>query len=197
MRTFETTVYTFDELSDEAKQKALDNNRDINIYDEWYDGVYEMFTTGSAMLGIGIDKIYFSGFCSQGDGACFEGSYSYRAGWRDLIKSEFGGELEKVFIEHGEKLQAIQSPYFYKLSATVKQSGHYMHSGCTDVNVTADDDAYSSGDFEQDIKDELRNFMDSIYQWLEKEHDCLMTDETVKEGILASDLEFTIEGDNV
>lgn len=42
MRTFTTTttVYTFDELSDDAKQKALEDNSEINVeYWEWWDSI--------------------------------------------------------------------------------------------------------------------------------------------------------------
>lgn len=37
MRTFKTTVYTFNELSDEAKEKAIVAQQNINIDDEWWD----------------------------------------------------------------------------------------------------------------------------------------------------------------
>jgi len=42
MRTFTTThtVYKFDELSDEAKQKALENLAYTNVDFDWWDSVY-------------------------------------------------------------------------------------------------------------------------------------------------------------
>jgi hypothetical protein len=43
MRKFTTehTVYNFDELSDEAKQKALEKLYDINVEFDWWDMTYE------------------------------------------------------------------------------------------------------------------------------------------------------------
>lgn len=43
MRTIETTVYTFDELSDSAKQKALDADRDRDVDHNWWEFTYEDF----------------------------------------------------------------------------------------------------------------------------------------------------------
>lgn len=37
----EYTVYNFDELTEEAKQKALGNLADINVDYEWWDYIYE------------------------------------------------------------------------------------------------------------------------------------------------------------
>ena len=37
----ETKVYPFDELSDEAKEKAIGGLRDINVDNEWWDSIYE------------------------------------------------------------------------------------------------------------------------------------------------------------
>ena len=41
MRIKETKVYKFDELSEKAKEKALNELYDINIGYEWWDGVYD------------------------------------------------------------------------------------------------------------------------------------------------------------
>jgi hypothetical protein len=41
MRTLEITAYTFDELSETAKEVALYNNRDINTNYDWYQYTYD------------------------------------------------------------------------------------------------------------------------------------------------------------
>ena len=41
MRTLEITAYTFDELSETAKEVALYNNRDINTCHDWWDWTYQ------------------------------------------------------------------------------------------------------------------------------------------------------------
>lgn len=41
-RTMETILYTFEELSDEAQQKAIDGARDWNVSDmDWWDCTYD------------------------------------------------------------------------------------------------------------------------------------------------------------
>src|SRR5690606_33296995 len=121
-RVMETTVYTFDELSDKAKEKARDWYRDGQLDYDWWDSVYEMAQTAGWILGIEMDHktknvpaIYFSGFSSQGDGACFEGTYKYKAGWRKALKAEFGGESLPALLDIGFSLQATQKRAFYKL----------------------------------------------------------------------------------
>jgi len=51
MKTLTITVYDFDELSDNAKEKALQELRNINIEHEWYDGIYE----DAANIGLKIE----------------------------------------------------------------------------------------------------------------------------------------------
>ena len=41
MRTIQTTVYSFNELSEAAQQKAIEKLSDINVDQDWWDSVYE------------------------------------------------------------------------------------------------------------------------------------------------------------
>jgi hypothetical protein len=41
MRTLEITAYTFDELSETAKEVAIYNNRDINTCHNWWEWTYQ------------------------------------------------------------------------------------------------------------------------------------------------------------
>jgi len=193
MQAYADETYTFDELSESAKEAAREWWRQTYPDYEWWDYVFDMAKAAGECLGIDVDRIYFSGFGGQGDGACFEGTYSYNKGWRKALKKEFGGEqlaeLEKI----GSALQAVQSSAFYKLSANVRQSGHYMHSGCTYINVDHED-RHATDDEDEGIQEALRDFMDWIYRRLEAEFDWIMSDEQVDEAILANGYEFTEDG---
>lgn len=72
MRTKELTVYSYSELSETAKEKArnwyIENCCDY----EWYDFILEDWKEKLAEIGFTNAKIYFTGFWSQGDGACFD-----------------------------------------------------------------------------------------------------------------------------
>lgn len=193
MLTNDAKLYTFDELDDSAKEAARDWWRQRGLGYGWWDGVFDLVKDAGECLGIDIDQIYFSGFWSQGDGACFEGTYSYRKGWRAALKQKFGGDLLTELEKIGFALQAAQAPAFYKLSASVSQNGRYMHSGCTYISVDHAD-RYATDDEDEGIKEALRDFMDWIYCRLEAEFDWLMSDEQVDEALIANSYEFTEDG---
>lgn len=215
-RTIETPVFMFDQLSDEAKTRALDKNREYNIDHEWWDAVYEDADMMAAIMGINIDKkgnrgsspsICFSGFSSQGDGASFEGEYSYKKGAVRELKQAAPARWEKegVWVDNesnielhriAKGLQDAQRPHFYRLEAKVSFYGHYSHSGCTRIEVQDCEHIYRDiGDAEEDVRQLLRDFMDWIYARLEAEYDYLTSDEAVKEAL--QDTEFDEEGDRV
>ena len=188
MQTHTITTYSFDELNEDAQRRALEKLYDVNIFDDWYDAVYEDAITCGAILGIDIDRIYFSGFSSQGDGACFEGGYTYAKQSVKAIKQHAPLDTELHAI--AERLRDIQRPYFYSLYASVKQRGHYMHEMCTDIEVH-NDDCEVSDDTEESLKDALRDFMRWIYSSLNDEHDYLTSEEAIIETITANEYEFT------
>ena len=91
----ETTVYQLAELDETAKDKARAWFREGGFDHDWYDAVYTDFEQVCAILGVTFKTrairllgggsrqepcIYFRGFWSQGDGACFEGRYTYARG---------------------------------------------------------------------------------------------------------------------
>jgi len=190
-----TEVFLFDELADEAKERAREWYRDGALDYEWWDGVYDTAKTAGACLGIDVDAIYFSGFWSQGDGACFTGTYRYRKGWRAALRAEFSGDAYARLTTIGEALQAAQKPAFYKLAASVKHTGR----GSDEYSVTIDVDTRDVPDglpvYELGLRDTLRDFMRWIYRQLEAEHDWLMADEQVDESIRANEYTFTVDGE--
>lgn len=205
----EYTVFEYDELSDEAKQKAREWYADLVFSDscDW-EFVYEDAERCAAILGIDIDqrsfktmgggtgsepRIYFSGFCSQGDGACFEGTYRYAKGATKKIREHAPQDRELHRI--ADTLQAVQSRHFYKLEASMTHRGRYSHSGCMSVSVEHRDDRYRDiGDAEDDITQLMRDFADWIYSRLEDEHDYQTSDEAVEEAIRANQYTFDEDG---
>jgi len=195
----QTDVYSFDELDDEAKERAIEWYRNGNLDYEWWDCTFEDVKEIGKILGIQVDRIYFSGFSSQGDGACFEGSYEYAKGSVKKIKEYAPKDAELHKIALG--LQQIQRLHFYQLGATVKQKGHYMHAYCTDIYVCDEWESsminYSKSfvETEERVSELLRDFMHWIYKRLETEYDWLQSEEQVIEGIKANELEFTEDGE--
>ena len=146
-----TTVYQFAELSDAAKGDASSWYRELCPHDDWYESVYEDFERVCEILGVRLktrpvrlmgggtrDKscIWFSGFWSQGDGACFECFYSYAAGSACRIR-DYAPKDERL---HGiaDRLQAVQRRNFYQLNAEATHRGRYSHEFCMEVAVERD-----------------------------------------------------------
>lgn len=211
MRTVitEKTVYSFAELNDSAKEKARDWWRECEAQD-WHgaDSVIEDAERVAENLGIEFatrqvklmngttrpeSRVYWSGFHSQGDGACFEGRYSYAKGCTKKIR-EYAPQDARLH-SIADNLQAAQKKHSYKLQASMSHRGHYYHSGCMAVDVEHADDSYRDiGDAEDSIRGAMRAFADWIYRQLESEYEYTMVDETVDENIECNGYEFDENG---
>ena len=161
---------------------------------EWWDSVYDAAKNMAECIGIDIDEIYFSGFCSQGDGAMFIGSYSYKKGWKKALTS-YAGDAEIMRI--GQGLQDAQKTVFYGATASTTHRGHYYHECCMPVSVDMDDRISQAAfsQIEDDITECLRDFARWIYKQLEVEYEYLTSDGAVRGSIEASEMEFTADGE--
>jgi hypothetical protein len=205
MRIIETPVYDFTELPDAAKDKARAWFRET-IDHEWWDSVYDDFEQICPILGVTLATrtvrlmgggtrqkpcIWFSGFWSQGDGACFEGRYAYapRASLRIREYAPQDTELHRI----ADALQALQKPNFYQLTAVIRHRGRYTHAYCMAIDVDRDGPAIVRRAAD-DLVEALRDLANWLYRALEREYEFLTSDETVDENISANDYTFTAEG---
>ena len=194
MKTIETKVYSFEELSDDAKETAMQDFRESNLDYDWSEYTIEDTKEVGKIIGIDVDKVYFSGFWSQGDGACFEGSYCYS---KDSVSKilEYAPkdtELHRITLE----LSKIQRKNFYQLQAYVKHSGFYYHEKYTDIQVVSQNEAMGGANDEAyyEIKELLCSFMQWIYKRLEETYDCLQADEQIAETIVCNEYDFLETG---
>jgi hypothetical protein len=193
----EDKLYTYEELSFSAQQVAYSKWYQGQCQDDdWYDSVFEDVKRTAEILGITIDKIYFSGFSSQGDGACFEGSYEYKPGWKNAFLHEYGKDNATVKepLRIGQSLQELQARYFYRLSANCKHRGHYHHSGCTSFNVYRDGEWADAG-IEDELVPILRDYMDYIYKQLNNEYDYLTSEKRFIEQCDEDSILFNEDGE--
>jgi len=196
--TTETEVFAYSELSEQAKEKAREWYRNGNLDYEWWEGVEEQYTTACALFGLDISRIMFSGFWSQGDGASFTGTYSYKKGALQTLKKEFPQwtELHDIC----KRLTQMQKPNFYGVSVDISQSGRYSHEMTMSFNVSV----YIEGvggrydipeGLEEDVADIFRDLARDIYKSLEAEYEFLNSDEQIEEAILCNDYQFTEDGE--
>lgn len=209
MRTIETSLYQFDELSESAKEKARDWYRQADAGDNYFsECVIDDAATIADLIGIDLRQkrvnlmngtvrydpaVYWSGFSSQGDGASFEGSYCYKKGAAKAIRAHAPQDRELHRI--ADELQALQARNFYRLRASIGTSGRYCHEYSMDVNVEyAGDDCRDVSAVEDDLTELIRDFARWIYRALEREYDYQNSDEAVDENIRANQYEFEEDG---
>ena len=191
MQTKTIEVFTLSELTGEAKENALSKLRDWATDADWYDAVYDDAKNIAALMGIEIDNIYFSGFCSQGDGACFDGRYKYVKGASKAVKRY--APLDKTLHVLCKRLQDVQRHYFYEITASISCNDRYHRtSGTYDINGRFCDIPDCVIDDMDQVFSELADW---IYKELESEYDHLTSEETLLENSDANGYQFTDDGD--
>ena len=180
METKQITVYDIEELTGKARERALDWLREGLDY-EWWDSAFEDAKKCAECLGIEVDNIYFSGFWSQGDGACFNGKYAYRKGWKKALKeyAPMDNKLERI----GQALQDLQRHYFYALECDISCNDRYMRT-------SADFGFYGKYETEKDFSQLFTNFASWIYNQLEKEWEWLSSEKQLIETAQANGYQF-------
>lgn len=183
-------ILSFEQLSSRAKDNAVEQFSSFWSEGNWYETVFEDAKQIGALMGIEIDRIGFSGFSCQGDGAHFEGSFSYEKNALKNVKQY--APLDKDLHSIVEDYTAIQRKVFYKLVGKVVHSGHYEHSGCTNISVEHADDYYRDiGSLDQEMTEVLRRFMDWIYKELEADYEASTSEEAASEYY--NDMSFTFD----
>lgn len=196
----------FNNLPEQAKSLILHNHRHWNVeHIDWWDSVYDMFKEDMDKIGIEVDRMYFSGFWSQGDGACFEG----RVGeWGEFMRSL--GYDDPALIKHAAEA----------FTFAVQHRGHYYHENCTSFEADLalpDSDAdqwflehfspyqddrhglreavwmavinkYDRDALEREFTEAFKNHMRDLYKRLEEEYDYLTSDDAVLEALEANDM---------
>ena len=175
MRTISTTVYEFNELSDNAKKKAIDDLYYINVDDDWWENVYE----DAAQIGLKL-----TGF-DIGRGAYAEGDFT-----------ETAVDVAKAILEnHGENTGTYKTAKDY-----MEEYNRLIIEQCQDDA----DRLYSEFAYEMDLPRDIdtedidAEFLQSLLEdyriILVNAYDYLTSEEAILEAIEANLYEFTEEG---
>ena len=205
----ETTVYQLHELSEAAKDKARGWYREIGFDFDWYDAVYEDFERICAIMGVSLATrhvrlfggsvrakpcIWFSGFWSQGDGACFEGHYRHAKAAAKQIRAYAPQDAELHRI--ADSLLAVQRRNFYQLHATMTHQGRYYHEHSMVISVerdspTGQDMTHGAEDI---VIEAMRDLSRWLYRQLEREYYDQTSDPSIDDAICANAYTFTEDG---
>ncbi len=187
-------------MSSEQRESLLETHRYINVeYSDWWDCIESDFREDMKKVGIDVARIYFSGFWSQGDGACFDGRLDNALTYLDHHhKGQF--PMIRKLLEHDGGIYA-----------ECAHTGRYSHENCTEFWVSADtltgimdqptefhetiveqwQDRLEAEteELEQAVIEQWRAYMRDLYRRLEAEYDYLVSDEAVWDAIEANELD--------
>jgi hypothetical protein len=218
MKTIEVEVYKYGELSESAQQKAREWYLESMDYD-WWDSVYEMAIEDGKEKGFYIDKIFFSGFHSQGDGASWIGQVDVRqwleenlpdsiglSAWCQLIQEDVVSKHCKVVANnshycHDSTMQfediedhtdEFTDDWLMELPSIFKgmEVQHLFDIIDTDTNCTLK----STEGITQAIAESGRQYAKDIYHRLREEYEYLCSEEMMLDHFDANDYHFTNEG---
>jgi hypothetical protein len=212
--TVERTLYQFAELSDAAKETARDwwrtcENQSGDSF--WSECTISDAVEIAALMGIDINTrpvplmgggtrhdpcVYWSGFSSQGDGACFEATLGYRKGATAAVKAYAPKDRELHRI--AAAWTQAQRHCGFKAIGKVKHSGRYYHEFCTSFEFEHSEKGWDyerlDAEAEAALIEPCRDLMKWIYRQLESEYEYQMSDEQIDEAMAANEYTFTEDG---
>ena len=174
----------YNELSDTAKEHAFERHQEYAQSNDyyWWESIQEYWAEKLEGLGIStsIEQMHFTGFGSQGDGACFTG----RINLKEFLEAH--PDLQK---EHAKLYMAVV-PFdtrgaaceYYDIKLSRILGSNYSHHntvqlGTWDLNILPELDDDEGEDYElymmeaeSDIEEQCREYMRQLYKDLEAEH---------------------------
>lgn len=217
-KVIEVEIYKYGELSESAQQKAREWYIEGMDY-EWWEGAYEMAIEDGKEKGFYIDKIFFSGFHSQGDGASWTGQVDVRQ-WLETH--------EKDSIGLSAWCQLVQEDIISKHVKVEANNAHYCHESTMNFSDVEDNCEFTDDEAMQlpsifkgmsiatvfdlivndpdcqykdvdgitnAITESGRGYAVEIYSMLKQEYEYLCSEEMMIDHFDANDYHFTNEGD--
>ncbi len=189
MRTKQIKIYKFDELSKEAKDKAIENQRSNDGYldYEWFNYLHEDFIAELNTIGVDCE-----GF------------------WWDLDKSkEF--KASGIIVTNEQKLLKSAGLTKWLIINGLRGEKTLIHSigldeyGEAEVEIDFENEDNLSIKEEVEREGEVKELNEKITEFikekfekfwrkLQKDYDYLMSDEGIKEDLEANDYEFNEDG---
>lgn len=172
MKTKTITLYSFDELSEKAKDKAIERLYYLNVDYEWFDSTFEdAKNIGLIIEGFDLDRNrHATGKLNNSLSECCE-----------LILKEHGKDCETY---------KTATDYLKQWSELVKK-----YSDGVDLDRVSEDNEY---EFDKDADELEAEFLKSILEdysnILQKEYEYLTSREAIIESIKANEYTFTEDG---
>ena len=181
-------IKTFDEFSADEQAEIIERHRYINVDDgfsltDWNDSYYLSIENA----GFKNPKIYYDLSCSQGSGACFDS--------KDL---DFNILLKDFNCKHKQWILNLLNDGNY-ISIKINQNhyaNHYTHSRTRYISLSYGGNNICKrlenilNDLHNHIAKVYLNTCGDLYTNLQNDFDYLISDEAVKETLVANDYCF-------
>jgi len=172
MKIIKIKLYKFDELSEAAKQKAIEHFSDINVAFDWWDPIYEDATeSGLKITGFDLNRA------------------SYVKAHFITSASECADYIIKEYDETSELYETAQT-FINDYDQLVEK-----YSDGIDKNRVAED---NENDFDHDVEDLEDEFLKDLCEdyriILQKDYDYLTSKEAIIETIEANEYDFKEDG---
>lgn len=183
----------FESLPEQVQQRVLEKHIDINTDHDWWNYVYDSFKEDVQSFEVEATRMYFSGFWSQGDGACFEGLIRNMRKFVDAVGGPFKAYAEMLYLED--------------ISMSWSHKGHYYHEHCLAFSINDERPATGSDttqermqavlmreddqlltSLEQDVVVWVKAKCRELYSQLEEEYDHQTSDEAILDTLEANDI---------
>lgn len=185
MKTVEVKIYKYEELSDEAKEKARAWFREGSYDCDWYDSVYELLKDGLFHGGVPdkfasypyVTSIEVKGFDLYRRSIDVTAEIDYRALLEEHAKAFVGGKYTNAM------LKLYDADYIQYHSG----SWHWYGARNCTIFTAFTDTLPTAKDIAQEIGEE-------VLSMLQAEADYIESDENVEEGIRCNEYDFTEDG---
>jgi len=182
-KTRTITVYTFSELSDDAKENAIENLSDINVTFDWWEPIYEDLKS----IGFECNGFEIYHHCK------LTPTESYRTIAKKILEQH--GQLRGTYVEALQFIETHQD-LSYRLDRLLDMyhSGKYQDHREQWLSKKID----KLGNKIEELESDFHNDMENDYRlMLEKEWEYLTSEKAIIETIESNDYEFDKNGNLV
>jgi hypothetical protein len=167
MKTVSINIYKYDELSDKAKEKAIECLSDINVDFGWWDSEY------AKNIGLELTE--------------FDLDRNRHAKGRFLDSAEYCAS--QIIKEHGKTCETYKTAKAYLKEIKEIETKH--------ADKESDNGLTYAGDqaIEQANEDFLKSILEDYSIMLQKQNEYLQSREAIEESIRCNEYDFSVAGD--
>ncbi len=189
MRTKTIKIYKFEELSKEAKNKAIEDQMSNESYldYEWFDYLHEGFIEELNTIGVNCKEFYWDLYRNE----------RFKA--KDIEVTDNQKLLKSAGLTKWLIINELRNEKTEIYSIGLSENGEAEVEIDFENEDNLSDEEYVDREKEvEELNEKITDFMEEKFEEflgrLQKDYDYLMSDEGIKEDLEANDYEFSIDG---